>query len=85
MQLLMLAGFTTKCNHVIGVTDITGSMGVLGQYLRDNCMKHANCTDHILHCNAVLAFHGEYNKLMSVTFLADCRSNIFSVIHFLFR
>jgi hypothetical protein len=83
-QVQVLAGYTTKCNLVIGIMDTTGSMGVLGQYLRDNGMQHAYCTDHNLHCNAVLFFNGEYNKLMSVTFLADCQSNIFSVIHFLF-
>ena len=84
-QVQVLAGYTTKCNLVIGIMDTTGSMGVLGQYLRNNSMQHAYCTDHNLHPNAVLAFNGEYNKLMPVTFLADCQSNIFSVIHFLFR
>ncbi len=81
----MLVGYTTKCNLLIGITYTTGSMGVLRQYLHDNCMQHAYCIDHNLHCNAVLIFNGEYNKLMLVAFLADCRSNIFSVIHFLFR
>ena len=62
-QAQVLAGYTTKCNLVIRIKDTTGSMGVLGQYLRYNGMQHAYCTDHNLHCNAVLAFNGEYNKL----------------------
>ena len=44
-----LTGYTTKCNLVIGITDTTGSMGVvLGKYLRDNGMEHAYCTGHHL-------------------------------------
>ncbi len=74
-QVQVLAGYTTKCNLVIGIKDTTGSMGVLGQYLRNNGMQHAYCTYHNLHCNAVLAFNGEYNKLILVPFLADCQSN----------
>jgi hypothetical protein len=84
-QAQVLVGYTTKCNLLIGITCTSGSMGVLRQYLHDNCLQHAYCTDHNVHCDAVLAFNGEYNKLMSVTFLADCQSNIFSVIPFLFR
>ena len=61
-QAKVLAGYTTKCNLVIGITDTTGSMGVLGKHLRDNGMEHAYCTDHNLHCNAVLAFNGEHQS-----------------------
>jgi len=61
-QANVLAGYTTKCNLVIGITDTTGSMGVLGKHLRDNGMEHAYCTDHNLHCNAVLAFNGEHQS-----------------------
>ena len=43
-QAEVLAGYTTKCNLVIGITDTTGSMGVLGKHLRDNGMEHAYCT-----------------------------------------
>ena len=59
-QAQVLAGYTTKCNLVIGIMDTTGSMGVLGHHLRNNGMQHAYCTDHNLHCNAVLAFNGEH-------------------------
>ena len=47
---------------LIGITDTTGSisMGVLGNHLHDNGMEHAYCTDHNLHCKAVLAFNGEH-------------------------
>ena len=43
-------------HDVIGITDTTGSMGVLGRYLRDNKKEHGYCTDHNLHRNAILAF-----------------------------
>jgi hypothetical protein len=43
----------------LGVTDTTGNMGVLGQYLRDNGRRHAYCTDHNFHRNAILAFNRE--------------------------
>jgi hypothetical protein len=43
----------------LGVTDTTGNMGVLGQYLRDNGRRHAYCTDHNFHRNAILAFNSE--------------------------
>ncbi len=59
-QAHVLAGNTTKCNHVIGITDTTGSMGVLIKHLCDNGMEHAYCTDHNLHCNDVLVFNGEH-------------------------
>jgi hypothetical protein len=56
----MLAEYTMKENIVIGITNTTGSVGVLGQHLRNNGMEHAYCTDINLHCNAILAFAGEY-------------------------
>jgi len=59
-QAAVLAEYTKKENIVIGITDTTGSMGVLGQHLHNNGMEHAYCTDHNLHCNAILAFAGEY-------------------------
>ncbi len=59
-QVQVLAGYTTKCNLAIGITDTTGSMGVLGHHLHNNVMQHAYCTDHNLHCNSVLAFNGEH-------------------------
>jgi hypothetical protein len=43
-QAQVLAGYTTKCNLVIGITYTTGSMGVLGKHLCDNGMEHAYCT-----------------------------------------
>ncbi len=43
----------------LGVTDTTASMGKFGEYLRVNGMAHAYCTDHVLQCNAVLAFEGK--------------------------
>jgi hypothetical protein len=43
----------------LGVTDTTGSMGVLGQYCRDNGRRHAYCADHNFHRNAILAFNRE--------------------------
>jgi hypothetical protein len=57
-QAQVLVGYTTKCNLVISFTNATGSMGVLGHHLHDSGMQHAYCTDHNLHCNAVLAFNG---------------------------
>jgi hypothetical protein len=69
----VLAGYTTKYSIVIGITDTTCSMGVLGPFLQDNEMLHAYCTDHNLNCNAVLAFNGEYNKChVNSQFVADC-------------
>ncbi len=59
-QAQVLAGYTKKCNLVIGITDTTGSMGVLGHHLRNDGMQHAYCTDHNLHGNAVFAFNGEH-------------------------
>jgi len=58
-QVQVLEACTAKENIVIGVTDTTASMGVLGQFLRTNNMHHAYCTDHNLQCNAVLAFQGK--------------------------
>ncbi|EJK65737.1 hypothetical protein THAOC_13377, partial [Thalassiosira oceanica] len=37
------------------LTDTTGSMGVLGRYLRENGKEHGYCTDHNLHRNAIRA------------------------------
>ena len=58
-QVSVLETYTTKDNIVIGVTDTTASMGVLGQFLRGKGMQHAYCTDHNLQCNAILAFDGK--------------------------
>ncbi len=58
-QLQVLEACTAKENIVMGITDTTVSMGVLGQFLRTNNMHHAYCTDHNLQCNAVLAFQGK--------------------------
>lgn len=67
-QLQVLEGCTTKENIVIGITDTTASMGVLGMFLRNNGMQHAYCTDHNLQCNAVLAFNGKYLTLKVVLY-----------------
>lgn len=58
-QVKVLEEYTTVENIVIGITDTTSSMGVLGQFLRLRGMQHAYCTDHNLQCNAVLAFNGK--------------------------
>lgn len=55
----VLEEYTNLKNIVIGITDTTSSMGVLGQFLRNKGMQHAYCTDHVLHCNAILAFNGK--------------------------
>jgi hypothetical protein len=44
----------------LGVTDTTGSMGVLGKYCRENGRRHAYCVDHNFHRNAILAFNREF-------------------------
>jgi hypothetical protein len=44
----------------IGITNTTGNMGKLGQYCHENKKRHGYCTDHNFHCNAILAFNGEY-------------------------
>jgi hypothetical protein len=43
----------------LGVTDTTGNMGKLGAYCRENNRRHAYCTDHNFHRNAILAFNRE--------------------------
>jgi len=43
----------------IGITDTTGNMGKLGNYLRNNGKEHGYCTDHNLHLVAKLAFERE--------------------------
>ena len=58
-QVKVLEEYTTVENIVIGITDTTSSMGVLGQFLRLRSMQHAYCTDHNLQCNAILAFNGK--------------------------
>lgn len=58
-QTSVLEQYTTKENIVLGVTDTTASMGVLGKFLRSKGMQHAYCTDHNLQCNAILAFDGK--------------------------
>lgn len=68
-QATVLEQYTTKENIVMGVTDTTASMGVLGKFLRQNGMQHAYCTDHNLQCNAILAFDGELN-MYRITFVS---------------
>jgi hypothetical protein len=46
----------TAGNNTIGVTDTTGNMGKLGEYLRDNGQEHAYCFGHIIHLVAGIAF-----------------------------
>jgi hypothetical protein len=58
-QVNVLKEYTPVENIVIGMTDTTSSMGILGQFLRLNSMQHAYCTDHNLQCNAILAFNGK--------------------------
>ena len=54
---------------VIGITDSAGSMGKLGQYLRDNGKEHAYCTDHIINLVAKLAFDREMHTAKSIDLL----------------
>ena len=61
----VLESYTSKENIILGVTDTVGSMGVLGQHLRDADMKHGYCTDHNFHLNAKLAFKGKQQQLLS--------------------
>ncbi len=49
---------TIVCN-TIGIRDMTGNVGKLGKYLRDNGKEHGYCTDHNLHLVARLAFDRE--------------------------
>ena len=53
----------TTVFDTIGITDTTGNMGKLGQYLRDNNKEHGYCTDHNLHLVAKLAFDRKSNLL----------------------
>jgi hypothetical protein len=43
----------------IGITDMTGNMGKLGKYLRDNGKEHGYCTGRNLHLVPRLAFDRE--------------------------
>lgn len=54
-----LKSLATIILDYLGVTDTTGSMGVLGKYCRDNGRRHAYCVDHNFHRNAILAFNRE--------------------------
>jgi hypothetical protein len=65
-QVKVLGKYTNLENIVIGITDTTSSMGVLGRYLRDHGMQHAYCTDHSFQCNAILAFSGKFLLMRSV-------------------
>jgi hypothetical protein len=51
---------TTVILDSIGITDTTDNMGKLGQYCHENRRRHGYCIDHNFHCNAILAFNGEY-------------------------
>jgi len=50
------SGESVLIYDVMGITDTTGNMGVLGQHCRRNGKEHAYCTDHNFHLNATLAF-----------------------------
>ena len=43
----------------VGITDMTGNMGKLGKYLRDDGKEHGYYTDHNLHLVARLTFDRE--------------------------
>lgn len=64
----------------LGVTDTTGNMGKLGAYCRENNRRHAYCTDHNFHRNAILAFN---RKLCSafISCLSSSNTLLFS-FHF---
>lgn len=47
---------TAAKNNMIGVTDTTGNMGKLGEYLRNNGQEHAYCFGHLIHLVAGIAF-----------------------------
>ena len=49
-------GDSTIVFDVIGITDTTGNMGVLGQHCQANGEEHAYCIDHVCHLNAKIAF-----------------------------
>ena len=53
-------GDSTIVFDVIGITDTTGNMGVLGQHCQANGEEHAYCIDHVCHLNAKLAFARKY-------------------------
>ena len=57
-QKSILEEFSDKPFVVMGVTDTTGSMGVLGRLMRDEGYEHGYCSDHNFHLNAILAFNG---------------------------
>ena len=59
-QKKVLDEYIDKDSVVLGVTDTTGNMGKLGEYLRDHGYEHAYCTDHNFHRNALLAFLGKF-------------------------
>jgi hypothetical protein len=48
----------------IGITDITGNIGKLGQYCRENRRRHGYCTDHNFHRNC---WKKSTNKLRLMT------------------
>ena len=51
---------------VMGITDTTGNMGVLGQHCRRNGKEHAYCTDHNFHLNATLAFDRKFTLYITL-------------------
>jgi len=70
-QTSVLDDYTEKPFVVMGVTDTTGNMGVLGKHLRDNGMQHGYCTDHSFNLNGQKAFHGKH-LLMIYCSTYDC-------------
>ena len=50
---------TTKAKHTIVITDTTGNMGKLGEYLCANNHEHGYCFAHLLHLVAGIAFDRE--------------------------
>ena len=68
-QKYVLEEFSKKPSVVMGVTDTTGSMGVLGKKLREESYQHGYCTDHNFHRNAILAFEGMLYLSVCLTIL----------------
>ena len=54
------------------MTDTTGSMGTLGAYFRENDLEHGYCTNHSLHCNAILVFNGQWMCAIPCVPLSRC-------------
>lgn len=73
----LVEGDSDFVQDTIGITDTTGNMGKLGQFLRENGHEHAYCTDHVFHLTASLAFSCKYYCLITCCFIhhdEDCCS-----------